>query len=69
MVLTPMLGPLIVIALIMVTFGDIIIKIITILPGLFKLALKIFNPDVFIHNDITSWWNSRNIKSRSKSKE
>ena len=30
---------------------------------------KVFNPDVFIHNDITSWWNSRNIKSKSKSKD
>lgn len=29
---------------------------------------KVFNPDIFIHNDITSWWNSRNIKSKSQSR-
>ena len=29
---------------------------------------KVFNPDVFIHNDITSWWDTRNKKSKSKSK-
>lgn len=28
---------------------------------------KVFNPDVFIHNDITSWWDTRNKKSKSKS--
>ena len=50
MVLTPMLGPLITVGLVMVIFGDIIIKMITILPKLAKLALKIFNPDIFIRD-------------------
>ena len=50
MALTPMLAPIIMIGIVMVTLGDIFIKMITIIPKLLKLAMKIFNPEVFIRD-------------------
>ena len=48
MVLTPALAPIITLGIVMVTMGDIIFKMITIIPKLLKTALNLFRPVAFI---------------------
>ena len=44
----PIIGPIIMIGVVMIIFGELLIWLITQVPAMFKLALKIFNPEAFI---------------------
>ena len=44
----PAIGPLVMIGAAMLLFGDFLIFLLTNIPKLFELALKIFTPEVFI---------------------
>ena len=48
MALSPMLGPFILVGIAIAVFGELIIKLIQLIPKLLKLAMSIFTPEVFL---------------------
>ena len=46
--LIPMILPMIAVAVAIALFGEILIKLLTIIPHFFKLLTKIFTPEIFI---------------------
>jgi uncharacterized membrane protein YqaE (UPF0057 family) len=46
----PAIGPLVMIGMTMILFGEFLIFLITEIPKLFKLALSIFTPEVFLRD-------------------
>ena len=46
----PIIAPVIMIAVAFILFGELIIFLLTMVPEFLKLALKIFNPEVFIRD-------------------
>ena len=61
MVLTPVLAPIITLGIVMVTMGDIIFKMITIIPKLLKIALNLFRPMAFIKDLVFGIFQSINM--------
>ena len=50
MAFTSIIAPIIIIGLVFVTFGDIIIKIITMFPKLLRMVKSITDPEVFLRD-------------------
>jgi len=61
MVLTPILAPVITLGIVMVTMGDIIFKMITIIPKLLKIAMNLFRPMAFIKDLVFGVFQSINM--------